>query len=168
MITALMQVDLWYMRDLFAGGAIFLLAVLFQLLRLASASVDAAVLRVYRALAGSRIAQALVLAVAYFLALKVLQQGWGLVKNESTEAEGMIAVSLAGWIPVVHIWLDFTIMVLFGRVRPYVALTLRANLASIALVMFFSVFTVPLYAVLSLWAWGKSQYRFGGYSSCTS
>ena len=73
-----------------------------------------------------------------------------------------------GWVLVVHIWLDFTIMILFGRVRPYVALTLRANLASIALVMFFSVFTVPLYAVLSLLAWGKSQYRFGGYASCIS
>ena len=168
MITELMHDDLWYMRDLFAGGAILLLAIVFQLLRLASASVDAAAIRVYDALAGSRIAQAVILAVAYFLLMHVLQQGWGLVKNEATEAEGMVAVSLAGWIPVVHVWLDFTIMVLFGRVRPYVALTLRANLASIALVMFFSVFTVPLYAVLSLLAWGKSQYRFGGYASCIS
>lgn len=160
--------EFWWLWCFLGSAGFFIAATLLQLVRLISATADAIALRVYGALTRSWLAQGLMLTVAYFLTVAVLRLGWGLLKEASTAEDGEILVLLVGLVPAVHVWLDWTVMVLFGRRRPYVALALRANLASTALVMFFSVFSALIYSVVSLLAWGNSQRRAGGYNQCIS
>lgn len=158
--------DARWLLAFFGAAGVFAIAVLLQVSRLCSATVDRFFLEIHAAICRSLLLRAVVVLTGVYVALMVLSIVGRVSPGELTDRDGDYLAVLLTLVPATHIALDWAIVVLFARARATTVLALRATLGSIALVMFFSVFSALIYGPLSLMAWGKSQHREESETLC--